>query len=425
MSAKSKLVSSRYSIFAVAAVGGYLVFNGTIPLLKKPATMAAAKTTTQDLLAAAVTVARATPADFAEQVVITGSLVPRDEILVGPEVEGLRVIEVLADEGDQVKKGQILARLVTETLDAQLAQNDAAQAKAAAAIAQARSNIVSAEAKGVEARNAFDRGKPLQKSGVMSDAVQDQRESAAKIADAALAVARDGLRVAEADRNQVVAQRRELDWKRGRTDVAAPEAGIISRRVARVGGYAAGVGDPLFRIVARNEIELEAELLDTQIARIKEGQPVAITVPGGGDVAGTVRIVSPEIDKATRLGRVRVFVGQNDKLRIGGFTRGTITTARSHGLAVPSSAILYSDGRASVQVVRDNRVVSTPVKLGLSNGPDTEVVSGLTEGDMVVATSGTFLRDGDAVRAIAKPAKLSEATTATEVRPEARSEVRP
>ena len=414
MSAKSKLVSSMYSIFAVVAIGGYLVVNGTIPLFKKPAIAAAAKDTGQDLLAAAVTVARATPADFAEQVVITGSLVPRDEILVGPEVEGLRVIEVLADEGDYVKKGQILARLVTVTLDAQLAQNDAAQAKAAAAIAQARSNITSAEAKGVEARNAFDRGKPLQKSGVLSNAVQDQRESATKIADAALAVAQDALKVAEADKNQVVAQRLELDWKRGRTDIMAPEAGIISRRVARVGGYAAGVGDPLFRIVARNEIELEAEVLDTQIARIKEGQPVTIAVPGGGEASGTVRIVSPEIDKASRLGRLRVFLGQNEKLRIGGFTRGTITTARSHGLAVPSSSILYSDGRASVQVVRDNRVVSTPVKLGLSNGPDTEIISGLSDGDMVVATSGTFLRDGDAVRAIPKSAKLSEANSAKE-----------
>ena len=408
MSIASKLASSAYGLFAVAAVGGYLIFNGTIPLFKKPAGMADAKVATQDLLAAAVTVARVTPADFAEQVVITGSLVPRDEILVGPEVEGLRVIEVLADEGDRVKKGQILARLVTDTLDAQAAQNDAAQAKAAAAIAQARSNIVSADAKVVEARNSYERGKPLRQSGILSDAVQDQRESAHRIADAALAVARDALKVVEADKAQVEAQRRELDFKRGRTSVMAPEAGIISRRVARVGGYAAGSADPLFRIVARNEIELEAEALDTQIARIKEGQPVTIAIPGGGEATGTVRNVSPEIDKATRLGHVRIFIGENPLLHIGGFARGTVTTQRSHGLSVPTSAIQYGPTGASVQLVIENKVVTRPVKLGLSNGDDTEIASGLAEGDQVVAKSGTFLRDGDAVRPIEKPAKLSE-----------------
>src|SRR5215210_5044269 len=76
------------------------------------------------VLAAAVTVARVVPADFVETVLATGSLVAREEILVGPEVEGLRITEVLADEGMRVKKGDVLARLVADTLDAQLAQND-------------------------------------------------------------------------------------------------------------------------------------------------------------------------------------------------------------------------------------------------------------------------------------------------------------
>ena len=66
----------------------------------------------------------------------TGSLVAREEILVGPELEGLRVTEVLADEGARVKKGDVLARLVADTLDAQLAQNDAGLARSAAAIAR-------------------------------------------------------------------------------------------------------------------------------------------------------------------------------------------------------------------------------------------------------------------------------------------------
>lgn len=408
MSGQSRLKSSSYTIFSVLCVLGYLVFNGTIPVFKKTAPVVV-KETGSDLLAAAVTVTRVGMGDFADQVVITGSLVPRDEILVGPEVEGLRVVEVLADEGDKVKQGQVLARLVTDTLDAQVAQNEAAQARASAAIAQARSTIAQAEAKLVEARNAFDRGKPLRQSGILSEAVQDQRESAAKVAAAAVVSARDALTAAEADKTQIAAQRRELDWKRGRTEVMAPADGVVSRRVARVGGYATGVADPMFRIVARNEIELEAEILDTQIARVKEGQPVDVSVPGGGVAHGKVRIVSPEIDKTTRLGRVRVFLGADTPLRIGGFARGVITTATSRGLAVPASAVLYGEGSTKVQVVHDNRIVSRRVKLGLATGDNVEIREGLQEGDLVISKSGTFLRDGDAVRPIGKPPKLSQA----------------
>ena len=121
-----------------------------------------------------MTVARVAPADFAETVLATGSLVAREEILVGPEVEGLRITEVLADEGMRVKKGDVLARLVADTLDAQLAQNDAGLARAAAAIAQARSAIVQAEARLVESRNAFERAKPLRTAGHMAESAYDQ-----------------------------------------------------------------------------------------------------------------------------------------------------------------------------------------------------------------------------------------------------------
>lgn len=359
---------------------------------------AAKEDTTGSPLAAAVTVVRVESADFVETVLATGSLVAREEILVGPEVEGLRIVEVLAEEGQRVKKGDVLARLVADTLEAQVAQNDAALARTAAAIAQAKSSIVQAEARLVESRNAFERAKPLREAGHMSESAYDQREQAARTAEAQLVAARDGLKLAEAEYAQVEAQRRELMWRHGRSEVRAPADGIISRRVARVGGYATGAAEPMFRIIAKGEIELDAEVTETRLAAIKPGQPARVEVAGAGEITGTVRLVSPEVDKATRLGRVRIFLGDSPALRIGSFARGSIRTATSHGLAVPASAVLHAPQGAQVQVVVGNRVETRTIKTGLFAGSLVEVREGLREGDLVVARAGTFLRDGDAVR---------------------------
>jgi len=381
----------------------------TVTLVAQPSPNRPAAARTEEQLAAPVTVVRVAPADFTETVLATGSLVAREEILVGPEVEGLRVTEVLADEGQRVKKGDVLAKLVADTLEAQVAQNDAGLARATAAMAQARSSIVQAEARLVESKNAFERAKPLRTAGHMAESAYDQREQAARTADAQLVAAQDGLKVAEADKAQIEAQRRELMWRRGRTEVVAPADGIISRRIARVGGFAAGLSEPMFRIVANSEVELDAEVIETRLANVREGQAARVEITGLGNIPGKVRLVSPEIDKATRLGRVRIFLGDNPGLRVGAFARGTIETAKGQGLAVPSSAILYGADGATVQVVREGRVETRKIKTGLAAASLVEVKEGLSAGDLVVARSGTFLRDGDAVRPILSRTTVSEA----------------
>ena len=399
------------AVLAVAfAMVSLTLVGKPLPKPTGPAESKAAKAPAEDTLAAVVTVARVAPADFTETVTVSGSLVPREEILVGPEVEGLRVTEVLVDEGSRVKKGDVLARLVTDTFDAQVAQNDAGIARATAAIAQARANISEAEARVVESRKSLERAKPLRTAGHMTEAMFDQREQAARSAEAQLAAVKDGLHVAEAEKAQVEAQRRELMWRRGRVEVTAPADGIISRRLARVGAYAAGAADPMFRIVAKGEVELDAEVTETRVPAVKIGQKAQIEAAGLGKIQGTVRLVSPEVDKSTRLGRVRIFLGDNPQLRVGSFARGTINTADGSGLAIPASAVLYGTQGATVQVVRGNRVVTTPIKTGLASGALVEVRQGLTNGDLVVARAGTFLRDGDAVRPVAVDGtKVSEA----------------
>ena len=404
------------ALLGVAAVAAAIFFGPAIMAKLQPLTdslhTTKAETPREETAtnaAPAVSVVKAAIADFTETVSVSGSLVPRDEILVAPEIEGLRVLELKVDEGDRVKKGDVLATLVQEQLDAQIAQSDASLARAAAAISRASSQIVEARARVTEAEAAFERAKPLKKSGYLSDSTYDQREAAAKSARAQLVAAEDGLKLAEAEKAQVAAQRRELAWRRDNTRVTAPEDGIISRRTARVGGMASAVAEPMFRIVARGEVELDAEVIETELAKVRAGQTASVSVAGVGDVKGTVRLVSPEVDKTTRLGRVRIFLGDDPRLRIGSFARGKVFTATAHGLAVPTSAVVFDAGGAYVQVVVNGRVEKREIEAGLLAGGRVEVRKGLSAGDLVVAKAGTFLRDGDTVRTVLPDAKLSEA----------------
>lgn len=398
-----KIVTTLAVIGALAG-GGYLFIEKRQTEAIQAERMEAAKPTA----APAVTVSKVTTNDFVETAVVSGSLIPREEILVSPEIEGLRVLQLLADEGDRVKKGDILARLVSEQIDAQIAQNQANLARSVAAIAQAESQIAQAEAQAKEAAAQLERAEPLKKSGYLSGATYDQRESAARTTAAQLVAARDGLTAAKADKAQVEAQGRELQWRRSNTDVTAPQDGVISRRNARMGALASSIGEPMFRIIQRGEIELDAEIVETELKNVKVGQKAVVSVPQIGDFEGKVRLVSPEVDKTTRLGRVKIFLGSNPQLRIGSYARGLIETARSRGLGIPTSAVTFDQGTNFVQVVIDNKVKKQAVRLGLISGDLVEVKDGLNNSDLVVTRAGTFLRDGDTVRPVVPEAKLSE-----------------
>jgi HlyD family secretion protein len=351
----------------------------------------------------AVSLATASRRELTETLTVSGTLMPRDEVLIPAEVEGLRVTELNADEGDTVAAGQVLARLSRETLDAQLAQNDAALRRAEAAIAQANNQIPQAEAALTEAQSALQRTEALRQSGNTTMELLEQRTAAARTSVARLAATRDGLMLAQADKASAEAQRRELMVKMARTEIKAPVAGIVSRRTARIGSVSSLAGEPLFRLLAEGRIELEAEVLDTSLSRIGPGAAVTVTM-GGREHAGQVRLMPAEVDRTTRIGKVRIAIAPDPALRIGAFARARVVVAQHTGIAVPSSAIAFGEKGASVQAVKDDKVEVRPVTTGISAEGFTEIVSGLAGDEKVVAKAMAFLRDGDTIRPIATAA---------------------
>ncbi len=381
----------------------------TFALLLLPVLLAAAPETPPP----AVTVAQAAAGTLAETVLVTGTLVPREEVLVSPQIDQLAITSIAVEEGDHVAQGQLLATLSHDALDASLAQNTAQQARADAAIAQAQNSIAEAQASHTQADAAFARARDLVTNGITSRETYDTRQQAALVGSARLSASVNALRAAEADAALARAQRQELQVRLDRTSIRAPTAGVVSRRTARLGAVVGMTGEPLFRLIAGGDVELEAAVPETRLVQLHPGQPATLTAAGGA-VPAHVRLVAPEVSQATRLGRVRIapdsaapgVVAPNGGAPgvIGSFARATVEVARQTGVIVPLSAVLFDPDGAHVQVVHDGTVQTRAVTVALRNAGRallTPTANGVQPGEAVVAVSGTFVRDGDRVTATA------------------------
>jgi multidrug efflux pump subunit AcrA (membrane-fusion protein) len=180
----------------------------------------------------------------------------------------------------------------------------------------------------------------------------------------------------------------------------APAAGLVTQSTASVGAVASPRGEPLFRIMIDNEIELEADVPSIHVPKLKSGETARIKLEDGTELIGQVRLVPAQIDRTTQLGRARLSVAQDPSLRVGMFTRATIDASQSCGVAVPRDAIFHQTEGTSVQVVRNRTVETRRVRVGLSSDASFEINEGLKEGDIVVANAGTSLHDGDQVQPI-------------------------
>ncbi len=353
----------------------------------------------------AVSVIAAATGTVVETVPITGTMVAREEVLVSPQVDGLAIVEISVEEGDVVRAGQTLAKLSRETVDTSIAQNAAQIAHAEAAVAQARAQLAEAQATRAQADSAFGRTSALIGSGAASRETFDQRQMAAQTAGARQRTSEAALLAAAADLDLAKAQREELMVRLARTDLRSPVAGRVSRRVARLGAVVGSSNDPLFRVIEDNAVELEADVPETLLARLRPGQPARVTLTGETAArAGTVRLVAPELSRATRLGRVRIAV-EGGEATIGGFGRALVETGRRDGIVVPLSAVLFTADGDRVQVVRDGVVRTTAVRIGARDTKQAQL-DGIVAGETVVAVSGSFVRDGDRVTPV-EPAKVN------------------
>lgn len=352
----------------------------------------------------AITVSTAAERAMRDRVIATGLVGPVESVNVAPLIEGQPIESLMAEVDDTVQAGQVLARLSSSTLVLQQSQFEASVAAAKATIAQGEASLIEAKSTADEAQRVADRTKKLQANGTASQAQADNAEAGAVSARARVMVATQALEAAKAQLALAEAQLDNIRLQLERTEVKAPVAGKVVARNALVGGVASAAGQPMFVIIRDGALELQADVAERDILKLKPGQAVTMAgVGSAGTLTGRVRLVEPAIDAATRLGRARIAIDQSDAVRSGMFLDAEVLVDERQAVAVPVTAVGSApEGGATVMKVSAEGLVSrVAVTTGIRDGGYVEIVTGLSAGDMVVTKAGAFVRDGDRVNPVA------------------------
>jgi len=313
---------------------------------------------------------------FARSIPATGTVMARDELIIGSDASGVRLTEVLVEVGTPVHRGQLLARADDALLRAELAQRDASLRQAQAELGQAKDYL--------------ERAERVVDAGVYSaEVLQTRRHNAA---------------AAQAKVDLAQAQRRELEVRIAQTRVSAPSDGVVSKKLATV-GQVVQPGSELFRLIKDGQLEWMAELPAHSMTRVQPGASVRVRLDGGEPIDGTVRLIAPTLDTATRNGLVHVALPKGAAVKAGTHANGEILIQQVRGIALPEAAVLTRDGYPFVYVVSADQVAHMKrIETGIRMRGLVEVTSGLAPEDKVVGIGAGFVKDGERVHIAAQPA---------------------
>ncbi|MFA7242497.1 MAG: efflux RND transporter periplasmic adaptor subunit [Sulfuricellaceae bacterium] len=372
-----------YALAAVIILGGGFHFYRQRVQAANPQPAGVPTVGVAPLKPAALAVRTVQPeqAVWSQQLNVSGGIAPWQEAVIAAETSGLRVVNVAVDVGSNVRRGQVLAELARDSVEATLAQRQADIAKARASLAEAGANA--------------ERARKVKDTGAVSEQLINQYLIAEQSAIASLAAAQAALRSESIRLEQ--------------TRILAPDDGVISSRSATLGSVVQA-GAELFRMIRRSRLEWRAEVSAEQLSRVSPGQAARLHLADGAQIDGTVRMIAPTLDVGARKALVYVDIPHGSGARAGMFASGEIRIGSTAAGALPTSALVLRDGHSYVfQVGPQNTVVQLKVETGRRQGSQVEILTPLSADARIVASGGAFLNDGDLVRVEATPAAKAQA----------------
>jgi membrane fusion protein (multidrug efflux system) len=360
----TKMIRTYLSLAAAAAMVGAVACGGT----------EAETATSQTARTVPVKTATVQSRDLAETLTLTGTLDPRAEVTVAPEVSA-RLEQVLKSEGDRVAKGQLIA--VLDSTDFKLTRD------------RARALLAIADANRAHARAENDRAESLLKTGGITDKDRLSAQVAVQVAEASYSQAASEVAIAE----------RQL----GRTSITAPLSGRISKRFVDAGAMVA-INTPIYTIVDDSQFEFRAAVASGDFGKLRVGEKVTVTADAlpGFVTEGEVNRIAPQIDTRSRSFEVIVRVPGRPELVSGLFTRAEVHVRDIPGSLVVPPAALVRDGsdpnHAQAFVIAGGKAERRDVTVGVEVADAIQVTGGLKVGEVVVLDPPSALGPGTQVQ---------------------------
>jgi HlyD family secretion protein len=312
-----------------------------------------------------------------------GTVQSKVPVTLSAKITGI-LEDLYADQGDRVKKGQLLARLDSAELRAREMAAQAAKNRAQRDLARAQADMIKAQANLVLAQSNYQRDLEVFRPGYISKAAFDTTKAQLKVAESEVTASRATVTAQESAVKQAESETHAAAAIHKYTHIVAPMDGLITVRKSEIGDTITP-GTAIFQMVDLDQIWLATWIDESQIAQLREGQPATIKLRSGRVFKGEVVRLNKEADTVTRELEVDVkFDKLPHPLAIGEEGEVDIDTGRQTAPAVPLSAIIERQGVKGVFVVAKGVARFRPVSLGLQDGQRAAVLQGIKEGEMVI-----------------------------------------
>jgi multidrug efflux pump subunit AcrA (membrane-fusion protein) len=304
------------------------------------------------------------------------------------------VIAVPVSLGDAAEAGQLLVELDHAETDAEVERAQAAQAAAESGLQRAKNGLTAAEAEARLAAATFSRFRWLLERRSVSQQEFDQAEARSEAAEAAVEMAKAQPQEAEAHRAAAQAALKSARLRQSYARITAPFPGFVAEKNVDVGSVVSP-GMPLIVLEDSRDYQFEVSLPETHIGSVRVGGTVQVNVPAIS-FEGSARIaeIQPGAEMGSRSALVRLNLPPHANLRSGLFGRALFATGSAEALLVPEELVLRQGDLRFVYAVSEGRARKRLVNVGRVADGNAEILSGLSEGEQIAASSLESLSDG-------------------------------
>ncbi|WDV46053.1 efflux RND transporter periplasmic adaptor subunit [Clostridiaceae bacterium M8S5] len=323
---------------------------------------------------------------ISNQITVNGKVYPCKEVMILPKIVG-KVVNINVEVGDNIKKGDILFEQDKSDIKKQVT-------KAKTALNTASTNLSKATEQVENAKQTLKRSKELYEEGALSKSQYEQTE---------LLASDNNIKTVQASVDQARAVYEQALDTLKKVTVKAPIDGKIAGINVEVGEYAT-TAQPAMTIVDDKSVFVQIDVTEDIVNQMYKDKEILLTIKAASikNFKAKIFSISPAPDKRTQLYPVKIQLDNKEsKMRVGMFVSVMLNIDVKEGvIAVPSEVVVKESDRDVVYTIVDNKAKLNEVELGLDNGVNVEIKSGLKIDEQIIVKGQNFVQDGSIIKVV-------------------------